>query len=140
MPVAASYTEATLADFLVLALGDYASILGWDDSHAQITAAVSDTERLLDVSDVADATDPVAVEALGTVAVLRRAVVSLGARYDTSEDQQSRHASQLHQAARAALALAEQAAMPHLTSLHVQISRVEWLHDPYAVRAEDAVL
>jgi hypothetical protein len=141
MPVPTAYTEATLGEFLVDALGDLAAVLGWTLASMQVQRAVTDTERLLGVADVATAPNAAQVEAFGAVAILRRAVVSLGARYTLSEDQQSYHRSDLLKHAQAALALAEQhAAVYGLGGSTVQVGRLDYLHDPYAVRAEDAVL
>lgn len=65
MPLATSYTEATLADFMVRELSSTGVLLGLTDSSDGIAAAVQATARLLG-DDIADLTDMAVLEAAAT--------------------------------------------------------------------------
>lgn len=118
MPVVSSYTEATLREFLATELGDMATLLGWDAGHVQIDAALVDATRLLGVTDVAEAPDAAKVERLAAVAVWRRAVKSLGARYTFATDNGLRYEREpLQKHAKDSLALVESLAAADLAAV-----------------------
>lgn len=62
MPAPTSYTETALKDFMVAEIGAIGVALGLTASSTQIVNAVYSVERLLALSDVADATDMTLVE------------------------------------------------------------------------------
>lgn len=57
MPAAASYTESSLATYMVAILDSVATDLGLTNTSPSILAAITEIEDLLDVSDVATLTD-----------------------------------------------------------------------------------
>ncbi len=63
MPAPTAYTEDGLATFMANELGATGVALGLSDSTPAIEQAVYATERLLGVSDIANATDVALVEA-----------------------------------------------------------------------------
>jgi len=130
-PVPTAYTETTLKTFLVADLSTTATALGWTTSTTQVVQAVYDAERLLGVSDVANASDAGAVEALGRVAIWRQAVKALVNRYDLTTVGQALKRSQHYDHAVAMLAFAEQDAMAYLPIYRVGVDAVIYPQDPY---------
>lgn len=63
MPAPTSYSEAQLAALMVDEMGAVATSLGLTATSAGILRAITAVERLLEVSDVATATDMAVVEA-----------------------------------------------------------------------------
>jgi len=132
MPPPAPYTEATLASYLVGALTDVGTVLGWTEDSWPVLEAVTDTALALGVTDVSTVADVAAVRAVGAVMIWRRAVAALAARtsfrtgqFTTDQQQQFAHAREV-------LNSLETAASSYLPAYSVQVSGVRYIHDPYA--------
>lgn len=108
MPVVTSYTEATLATFMVGgSRAETAAALSWTTASGAITEAVGRAERLLGVSDVADATDMAKVEAVARLVFWRAAKAGLTPAADWAVDNESLKKSQLWEHAKAMVLDAE---------------------------------
>lgn len=141
MTIPTSYDATTLADYLVLVLGEIATILGWDASTPQVAEAVTDTLLAYPVTDIADLTTPTQmqrVRALGAVMAWRAAVRSLSARYDVAEDTSRGDRSQAHKMALENLALAESyAGECGIGLVRVERQPILYVDDPYSWVPED---
>jgi hypothetical protein len=149
MPVATSYSEATLAAYLDDALGPMADVLGWSVGANSYNLPISRTLRALGLSDVTTVTaaaDLAALEAVALREAWRLVVQHLATRYDISLDQQSLKRSQLQAMAKEALLLAEADTVLALAAsgvtlvasgrASVQISSIDYPTDPYGVRLD----
>lgn len=137
MAAPSSYTESSLADFMIAALGEVAAALGWT-ALQDVQEAVNDALILYGASDAASASDIPKLRALGRVAAWRMAVASLTARFDFTTDQQSFRRSQVLEGAQKALAQAEADAMVYgLTGYAVELQNVRFVHDPYDAKLTD---
>ena len=63
MPAPSQYTEAQLLDFMLIEAGTLGVALGLQANDDPLVQAVTAVERLLGISDVADATDLALLEA-----------------------------------------------------------------------------
>lgn len=143
MPAPTTYTEAQLAAYVVTALGETASALGWVTAPTVTPAlqeAVNDTLLLYGVNDIANATDPGKLRAFARVAAWRAALASLAARFAFSTDQQEFKRSEMFRMAQANLAQAEADATPFgLVGQAAVVGKVEWADDPYAAEVPETV-
>jgi hypothetical protein len=138
MPVPTAYTEADLALYVERLLGPIAAALGWTAADGDFDEVLVDAMLDYGVSSIGaitwNATTLVAVRTLVARAAWRRAVGALAAGFDFSIDQQSFSRSQRQKMAQAALALAEQQALPYAADRpDVLITSVAHRGDPYAV-------
>jgi hypothetical protein len=145
VPVATTYTEASLAQFLDLELGPVADVLGWTATGAAVESyahPVNRALRALGVATISEATDLEALEKVAIREAWRVAVNHLAAKIDFSLDQQSFKRSQLFNQAKQALLAAEDAAAEFDTSAAgtVTFTPIRDVHDPYVyVEDEDRV-
>jgi hypothetical protein len=101
--VVTAYTEASLKDFMAACLGSVVDALEWTTDSTSYDVAYTRTCRALGVSDVADAENLEAIEALATFQVWRAAADALAGMVTHSVDQQSFSLSDLTDKAQAAL-------------------------------------
>jgi urease accessory protein UreF len=143
MPLVAVYDETTLAAWMVLRLGLVATVLTWTAGHPQVAEAVADVERMMGVNDVAEASDPRAVERVALVCIWRRACDNFVALYDQLIEGESFNRSQLLKQAQQSLASAQAAAATDvdLGGGTVRVVRRRYPGDPYTgMSEEDRVL
>lgn len=89
MPAPTSYSEATLATFMIVDLAGIATALGWTTASAPILEAVSDVEVALGISDVASSTNVAGLRALAGLYVWRRARGGLASNTRISVDNET---------------------------------------------------
>jgi hypothetical protein len=149
MPVATSYSEATLAAYLDDALGPMADVLGWSVGANSYNLPISRAMRALGLSDVTTVTaaaDLAALEAVALREAWRLVVQHLATRYDFSRDQQSLSRSQMQKMAKEALQIAEADTVLALAASGVTLvasgrasvtfDALDYPTDPYGVRAD----
>jgi hypothetical protein len=108
MPAPASYTETTLADFQLVALGPLAAVLGWTTTvEPAVVEAVNDALLAYGVADAAEATDIPKVRALARLTIWRAVARATAGNYRFSTDGQSFDRQQVHEHALAMIAEAE---------------------------------
>jgi len=141
MTVPTAYTEAELKTYLIMKLGEIATILGWTTATPQLGEAVSDTLLAYGLSDIAGVATPTGIaklRALGAVMVWRAAVLSLSARFDFTDAEGSYKRSQAYDMALRSLALAEaDAAQWGIGTAAVRVQNVVYPEDPYAYLPAD---
>lgn len=129
MAAPSTYTEETLAAFMVVELDDVARVLGWSDlSHLQ--EPINETLLAYGASDIADATDVTQLRALARVMAWRAACSALVTRYDFADPDGRYSRSQMFKAAQERVAAAESAAAGWLPSVML-VSPVTYQYDPY---------
>lgn len=84
MAIPTSYTEQTLADYMVTVTEQVSAAIGLD--FASFGEAINDTLIAYGESDIADATNIKKLRALAKVEAWRRCVEALAARYDKSRN------------------------------------------------------
>jgi len=139
MPVT-GYDETTIKTFFLTELSTTGTALGWTTGTTEVVQAVSDLDRILGVSDLADATDMVAVEAVGRVVIWRWAVRALINHYDITTVGQALKRSQHYEHAVAMLLDAEREALAYLPSYRVAVDAVIYTQDPYGPIPYDQVV
>ncbi len=110
-----SYTEDTLATFMLADLKDVATVLGWS-TQASVQVAIDDVVLQLGISDIATATNIPQVRALARVFAWKLAVKAASAYYAFSADGGSFSREQLQAMCRQGLALSEMDAIPWIDS------------------------
>lgn len=131
MAAPTSYTEATLATFMLTELGDVAGVLEWT-AQADVQEAINEALLVYGVNDIADATDISKLRALARRQAWRSAVNSLTTRYDFSNPEGDYKRSQMVKAAATRLAQAESDAMPYDLTLGAAIvTTIDHSADPY---------
>lgn len=146
MTVPTAYTEASLAEFMIAALGDLGADLGLTGPGADFDEAINDVLIAYgadDIADIAGASNIAKLRALARVQAWRLAVVQAAARYDMSDGTQSLKRSQLMGAAEKALAIAEADAAVYGTSddgsgYSVAVDAIVYSSDPYAYLPDSA--
>ncbi|MFZ6028036.1 MAG: hypothetical protein ACOYYS_10000 [Chloroflexota bacterium] len=108
-----SYTETSLAQYVLDELGTVATVLGWT-ATSSVSSCVDDALLEMDVSDISTVTEAEDIRWLRAVAKYygwRKAVANLSTKYDFSTgDSGSFKRSQMHAAARASMELAREEA------------------------------
>jgi len=129
-----SYTESTLAEFMLECLKDVATALGWT-GLSDVQEAVNETLLAYGVSDIASATEIRKLRGLARREVWRQVRSATAGDYDFSADGGSYHRSQIHAQAKLEFALAESAASIYdaESAQAVVIQAVEYANDPYGI-------
>lgn len=131
-----TYTEKQLAEYMLRELGEIAGVLGWT-AQSQVQDAIDDALLAYPAAVISAATDISRIRALARVMAWRRAVGSLSARYDFSDQAGSYSRSQMLKGARELLGDAEYAASVYLPSpLTVYVDPVPRTGDPYVPLTE----
>jgi hypothetical protein len=139
MPLPASYSELTFADYLTSQIEKVASVLGWDAGSVQVIEAVNDALLDLGETDIATVTDFRGLRALGRRAIWRAVAQATAGNYSfTDVAQQKFDRQQINAQALAMLKVAEgdcQALGVGVdeTAFAVQVMRVVRPSDPYTV-------
>jgi hypothetical protein len=136
MPPATSYTESTLADFMLDEIGQMATILSWSDL-SDVQAAVNRAIRAYGVAAIASATDMDKLEALARVAIWQRVADYTVAAIKVSSDGASFDRQQIHEHATEKLKAAQAEALAYDSAYEVGVDRLKFIHDPYEVIDED---
>ena len=136
MAAPSSYTEETLAAYMLTCLSKVAAVLGWT-TLGDVQEAVNDTLLAYGVGDISAATDVIKLRALARVAIWQQAVASLAAGYDFSADGGSYSRSQLQAMAARALEQAQTLAMPYDATYRVTTATITYKHDPYLPIADE---
>lgn len=137
--IPASYTEESLAAFMVGCIGRLAGVLGMDASH--FMEAINDTLLDYGVNAVEDATDIKKLRALARYHAWRTAVAWASGLYDFQADDGRFSKAQVHQQALSGLALAESDALAMGLSLsgsgyQVTVGKLVLASNPYATDEE----
>lgn len=131
--VPSSYTEATLAQFMIDSLSDVAPVIGKTSTN-EFSEQVNDALILYGVDDIADATDIPKIRACAKVAVWRKALVDLMTRYSFQTDQQRFDRIEMAKLAKVVLANAEQEATAEgVVSIGpvIEVGTLNYPDDPY---------
>lgn len=136
MAAPSSYTEETLAAFMLAALNKVAASLGWT-SLADVQEAVNDTLLAYGVSDISAATDVTKLRALARVAVWQQVVAAVAVAYNFSADGGSYSRSQLQDMALKALAQAQTMAASYDPNYRITTAKIVYKHDPYLPIADE---
>ena len=129
MPLPTSYNEATLAAYMVTALGDLAATLDLDEDD--MAEAIGDVTLACGATDIASVTDVAKVRALGKVAALRVASITAAGWYDFAADGGDYKRSQVQAQIARLLDSAENAAMVYGPGWAVETGTVHYVDDPY---------
>lgn len=129
MSVPAAYTAEQLTTYMLAALGQTATALGWiaDD----LDEAVIDTLILYGVTEIASATDIDKLRACARLALWRAVEAATAGNIDFAEDQQSFKDSQIHAQAVEQVKRARINAAKHGVDHSIGILRVRRRDDPY---------
>lgn len=140
MPAPVAYTEAELADYLITALGETATVLGWTSATDQVEEAVNDALLAYfgGAGDVADATDIPKLRALVRVAAWQSVVRWTATRYHFAEGTAEFDRQQVHDQALKALAEAEREAGLVGAGPALVVTPVSYVHDPYACLPDES--
>lgn len=137
MSLPTAYTDAELIAFMLADLGEVATTIGWDAATPALTAAVNRTLRLLGLTDIAEATDMTALEAVALWQAWDAVVTALTLRYDISTDGQSLSRSQMFEHALKQRTTAQMAALGHTATYSLVATPVVYTNDPYRVIEEE---
>lgn len=140
MAAPTSYSEATLAAFLLAELGNVAVALGWT-AQPNVQPAIDEALLAYGVDEIADVTgrDNIRkLRAFARVEAWKLATNSLAGDYDFKADGGDYKRSQLHDQAVKALERAQDDAAEFDADTNV-ISRdaIEHIHDPYSMLDDD---
>lgn len=133
MPLSASYTESSLAAWMIVELSDIAVALDWTPDTPEIQRAVNRTARTLG-AEIASLSDMDALEAVASWTAWEAATAALTSRYDISTDGQSLSRSQMHAQADTRRVTARMAAMRHDPGYGVTQTTITHANDLYAYR------
>lgn len=143
MPIPASYTEKTLAEYMHTMLGKTAKALdlhfGPNDA-GDYAEAVNDALLAYgteDISTISGLPNIKKLRALALVCAWQYVVNNFAALYDFSADGASYNRSQLFANAKKALESAESAALLHVANYRARIVAVDHKHNPYRYRTEN---
>lgn len=132
MAIPSSYSEVSLAAYMLSVTGNVAAALGWTASD--FTEAVNDALVAYGVPDIANATDIAKLRALAKVEAWRAVVDGTAADIEFTADGANFKRNQMHQQAVAALerAQSEATARGYADSYvpAIQVGAVQW-KDPY---------
>lgn len=103
MPAPSSYTDASLAQFMVTELGGVAGVLSWTVGSDAVAEAASDTAVILGLA-VEDATNMATLRAVVRLSIWRAAEAALSSAFDFSVDNESVKRSQMWDHAKAMVA------------------------------------
>lgn len=113
MAAPSSYTEAALLTYMVNTLSGVAGALGLTTSSAALTQALTATERILGVSDVADLTDMAKLETIARWQAWVAAADTAATSFDLASSGDSLKLSQLFEQISRRLADALDAALAY---------------------------
>lgn len=130
MPIPPSYTETTLADYMVTCLGKVASVLGL--VSASFAESVNDVLIQYGVSNISAATQIDKLRALAKVAAWKKAVEEVSVSYDFEADNASYNRSQMQEMCKESLLSAERDAGDFLPALRIGIDSFTFIQDPYS--------
>lgn len=130
-PIPVSYSEETLAAYMLAVLADVGSVLGFDGD--EFDEAINDTLLAYGEDDIADATDIAKLRALARVEAWKLALIAAAARYDVSDGTQSLKRSQILSQIKSALAVAVDDASAYTGDDSNVVGRatVVYADDPY---------
>ncbi len=101
MAAPTSYSDASLAAFMVVELGPIADVLGWVPGTPRVEYAVYSVARSLGVAAVSAATDMAGLEAVARLTIWQGAESALVTAIDITIDNESLKRSQLSDHAKA---------------------------------------
>lgn len=135
MAAPTSYTESTLATFMLDCLKDVATALGWT-ALANVQEAVNETLLAYGVDSIASVAGRENIRklrALARVEVWRLVVAAVSGDYDFKAGQESFSRSQVHEQALKSLAQAQADAAEFAPTYAVGVGSITWDNDPYNV-------
>jgi hypothetical protein len=116
----ASYTELSLAEYMVTVTRSVTAALGWTSDD--LLEAVNDTLTAYGASTIGSATDIAKLRTLARVEAWRTVVDGTAADIDFAADGGDYKRSQMHKQALSALERAEVAALPYVTVAATEIT------------------
>ena len=137
MALPTSYTEVTLALYMVTVLGGLAETLGLTTDD--MVEAVNDVAAACSVTDVANATDVKQVRALAKVAALRTAQTTAAGWYDFGADGGDYKRSQVQKQVSDLIEAAEQEALLYAPEYSIQVGTLRYPDDPYPFPVDDDI-
>lgn len=137
MPLPVTYTETTLAEYMHSALGDTAVALGWTapDSYDEAVNETMLAYGTTDLSQVAGSANLRRLRAYARVEAWRQAMQYTAADFAFSADGASYSRDQIHEHAKAQLALAEADLLR--MGFRIATDRLRYVHDPYTPAPTD---
>lgn len=135
MAIPTSYTESTLADYMLAVLGVVGQTLEY--TNASFGEAVNDALVAYGVNEISQATDIKKLRALAKVAAWKKACDDLVGFYKFSADGGTYDRNQMREMAEKALTLAQADAAAYDPSYVVGIVRAAPVNDPYRYTPED---
>ena len=138
MAAPSSYTEESLAQFMLDVLGEVANVLGID-STTNFDEEVSDSLLLYGVDDIADATDIRKLRACARYSAWRKAYSQFVTKFTFQTDQQRFERSDMGKAARTQLALVESdlVSLGVVTYPAIETGLFVFPEDPYEVVTDE---
>lgn len=136
MAIPSSYTEFTLASYMLTVTTNVAAALGWDADNFE--EAVNDALVAYGVTDIADATDIAKLRAIAKVEAWRAVVDGTAADIEFTADGANFKRNQMHSQALAALERAQAEAVakgyislePAIEAPAIALGVMQW-SDPY---------
>lgn len=135
MAIPTSYTETTLAEYMLAVLGVVGQTLGL--SSSSFGEAVTDTLLAYGTDDISQATDMKKLRALAKAAAWKKACDDLVGFYRFSADGGTFDRNQMREMAEKALTLAQADAAAYDPNYVVGIVRAASVNDPYRYTPED---
>jgi hypothetical protein len=129
MSIPTSYTEISLATFMLAELGDVA--LAIDMTLAKLAEPVNDAMLVYGITDIADATDIDKIRKIARVEAWKAAVKQVAADYAYSDGSASYHRNQMHDMILKQLELAEQDAAGYYSAFQIAVGTVNYPDNPY---------
>ena len=136
MAVPTTYTEETLAQFIIGALSQVGSVLGWT-TLADVQDVVDETLLAYGVDTIDAAMEVRKMRTLARREAWRAAAAGLAIHFDFSADGGSYSKEQLYTHAQEMFRQTEQAAYAYDSGYQVGVDRLRYVHDPYRVVDED---
>jgi hypothetical protein len=130
MTIPTSYTETSLAAFMLAELGDVA--LALDMTLAKLAEPVNDAMLVYGITDIVDATDIDKIRKIARVEAWKAAAKNVAADYAYSEGGASYSRNQMQDMILKQLSLAEQDASGYYAAFQIAVGTVEFPDNPYA--------
>lgn len=124
------YTEATLAAFMIAELGQTGSALGLTNA-ASFTEAVNDAMVEYGVTDISTATNIKKIRAIAKYMAWKTAMTTVASDYNYSEGVASFSRGSMIDSISKRLSLAEQEAMPYLSTYTIGTATLDFPQNPY---------
>lgn len=137
MTIPASYSEVTLADFMISELRSVATALNW--TSGSMGEAVNSAILDYGVTDIADCIDIPKIRAIARVEAWKAVMADVSGDYDFRDGNSSYSRSQVHKQAKDNLESALLDAYKYLPDYKLGLVKVKYPQDPYKRDAYESV-